>query len=115
MLIVSSRCREPSSIVSDAATCAQAGTRVHRRVVSTLMRIALVALVLAVASSPSDAQDGYPKRPIRMIVPFAPGGTSDVVARILVPKLSDVLGQPIVIENRGGASGNIGMEAAAKA
>ncbi len=50
-----------------------------------------------------------------MIVPFAPGGASDVVARIIAPKLGDVLGQQIVIENRSGASGNIGMEAAAQA
>jgi tripartite-type tricarboxylate transporter receptor subunit TctC len=50
-----------------------------------------------------------------MIVPFAPGGSSDVLARVLAPKLSDVLGQQIVVENRAGASGNIGMEAAAKA
>ena len=50
-----------------------------------------------------------------MIVPFAPGGASDVVARIIAPKLADVLGQQLVIENRSGASGNIGMEIAAGA
>jgi tripartite-type tricarboxylate transporter receptor subunit TctC len=75
----------------------------------------LVALALLLSSAPCFAQDAYPKRPIRMIVPFAPGGTSDVLARILAPKLSDVLGQQIVVENRAGASGNIGTEAAAKA
>jgi tripartite-type tricarboxylate transporter receptor subunit TctC len=75
----------------------------------------LVALTLLLSSALCFAQDGYPKRPIRMIVPFAPGGTSDVLARILAPKLSDVLGQQIIVENRAGASGNIGTEAAAKA
>jgi tripartite-type tricarboxylate transporter receptor subunit TctC len=61
------------------------------------------------------AQAGYPNRPVRMIVPFAPGGASDFVARIISPRLSELLGQSIVIENKPGASGNIGMEAAARA
>jgi len=60
-------------------------------------------------------QVGYPNKPIRMIVPFAPGGASDFVARIIAPKMGDLLGQQIVIDNKPGASGNIGMEAAAKA
>ena len=60
------------------------------------------------------AQAPYPNRPVHMIVPFAPGGASDFVARIIAPKLGDLLGQPIVIENKAGASGNIGMESAAK-
>src|SRR5262249_26512762 len=54
-------------------------------------------------------------RPVKMIVPFAPGGASDFVARIISPRLGELLGQSIVIENKPGASGNIGMEAAAKA
>ena len=57
----------------------------------------------------------YPNKLVRMIVPFAPGGASDFVGRILQPRLSELLGQQIVVENRPGASGNIGMEAAAKA
>jgi tripartite-type tricarboxylate transporter receptor subunit TctC len=57
----------------------------------------------------------YPTRAVHMIIPFAPGGASDFVGRILQPKLSELLGQPIVIDNRPGASGNIGMEAAARA
>ena len=60
------------------------------------------------------AQAPYPNKPIRMIVPFAPGGASDFVARIIAPKLGELLGQQIVVENKAGASGNIGMEAAAK-
>ena len=59
--------------------------------------------------------DDYPSKPIRMIVPFAPGGASDFVARILQPKLSEVLAQQVVIDNRAGASGNIGVELAARA
>jgi tripartite-type tricarboxylate transporter receptor subunit TctC len=58
---------------------------------------------------------GYPSRPVKMIIPFAPGGASDFVGRIMQPKMGELLGQQIVIENRGGAAGNIGMEAAAKA
>jgi tripartite-type tricarboxylate transporter receptor subunit TctC len=74
---------------------------------------AVLALLLLPALALGQAT--YPNRAVRMIVPFAPGGASDVVARIVAPKLGDVLGQQIVIENRTGASGNIGMEAAARA
>ncbi|HVP86445.1 MAG TPA: tripartite tricarboxylate transporter substrate-binding protein, partial [Casimicrobiaceae bacterium] len=80
-----------------------------------LTRVALVALTLCVHSVAALAQTGYPSRPVRMIVPFAPGGASDFVARIISPRLSELLGQSIVIENKQGASGNIGMEAAARA
>jgi len=57
---------------------------------------------------------GYPSRPVRMIIPFAPGGASDFVGRIMQPRLGELLGEPIVVENRAGASGNIGVEAAAR-
>src|SRR6185312_1699835 len=66
-------------------------------------------------SSLACAQSGYPSKPIRMIVPFAPGGASDFVARIIAVPMSQLLGQQVVIENKPGASGNIGMDAAAKA
>lgn len=58
---------------------------------------------------------GYPNKAIRMIVPFAPGGASDFVGRILQPRMTELLGQAVVVENRPGASGNVGLEAAAKA
>jgi tripartite-type tricarboxylate transporter receptor subunit TctC len=57
----------------------------------------------------------YPNRPIKMIAPFPPGGTSDVLGRLIAQKLSEGLGQPVIVENRPGASGNIGHEMAAKA
>ena len=80
----------------------------HRRVV-------LLAATLLLAPFVSAQQPGYPDKPIRMIVPFAPGGASDFVARIIAPPLGQILGQQIVIENKAGASGNIGMESAARA
>ena len=59
--------------------------------------------------------DKYPSRPLRMIIPFAPGGASDFIGRILQPKLVEALGQQVVVDNRAGASGNIGVEHAARA
>ncbi|MGB5080051.1 MAG: tripartite tricarboxylate transporter substrate binding protein [Burkholderiales bacterium] len=73
------------------------------------------ALALALCPVISFAQSSYPSRPIRMIVPFAPGGASDFVGRIMQPRLAELIGQQIVIENRGGAAGSIGVEAAARA
>ena len=61
------------------------------------------------------AADGFPERPLRMIVPFPPGGSVDVVARIAGQKMTEIAGQSIVVDNRAGASGNIGTELAARA
>ena len=82
---------------------------------NTFIRRATLAVALMLLPALALGQGSYPNRPIRMIVPFAPGGASDFVARIVSPKLGELLGQSIVIENKPGASGNIGMEAAAKA
>ena len=81
---------------------------------STLVLSAMIAAALAPAARGADAGADYPNRPVRMIVPFAPGGASDFVGRILQPRLGELLGQQIVVENRPGASGNIGLDAAAK-
>jgi tripartite-type tricarboxylate transporter receptor subunit TctC len=72
------------------------------------------ALALALCPALSQAQSGYPNRSVKIVIPFAPGGASDFVGRIMQPRLSELLGQPIVIENRGGAAGTIGMEVAAR-
>jgi tripartite-type tricarboxylate transporter receptor subunit TctC len=73
-------------------------------------------LVAAFPIAPALGQsDAYPSRPLRMIIPFAPGGASDFIGRILQPKLAEALGQQVVPDNRAGASGNIGVEMAAHA
>jgi tripartite-type tricarboxylate transporter receptor subunit TctC len=79
-------------------------------------RFASCALMLAcaVAVTPAMAQSGYPAKPIRWIVPWPPGGGADVLSRMLSPKLADALKQQIIIDNRGGAAGNIGAEMGAK-
>ena len=76
------------------------------------MRILLLALGM-LAASLAHAQS-WPAKPVRFIVPYPPGGGTDVIARIVQSRLSEALGQPIVIENRGGAGGALGTEAAAK-
>ena len=81
-----------------------------------LARVLAVAFALLLAHLYSEeALAQYPARPIRLIVPAAPGGGTDITARSFVPALQDNLGQPVVIENRGGAGGVIGSDVVAKA
>src|SRR4051812_12489360 len=74
-----------------------------------------VAAICFLNSQFAPAQDAYPAKPIRFIAPFPPGGTTDVLARIVAQKLTDSLGRQLVVENRAGAAGNIGQELAARA
>ncbi len=74
----------------------------------------IVATALVLAALPAAAQD-WPARPVTMVIPFAPGGALDVVARIVGPRLSEILGKPVIIENVGGAGGMTGGQLIAKA
>src|SRR3954470_3247630 len=76
-------------------------------------RATFMAVVFAASSSVFAQQ--FPTKPIRMIVPFAPGGNTDIIARVFAPKMGEILGQQIIIDNRGGAGSTIGTEAVARA
>ena len=75
--------------------------------------LALVLATIGLAHDDAHAQ-GYPNKPVRLIVPFAAGGAVDVLARLLGTKLSEAIGQPMLVENRAGAGGNLGADAVAK-
>ncbi len=79
-----------------------------------MFRRFLLTLALAALTLPAFAQETWPSRPIRVIVPFGAGGTTDLTARVIGPALSARLGQPWVVENRAGAGGNVGSEACAR-
>ncbi|WP_422098955.1 Bug family tripartite tricarboxylate transporter substrate binding protein [Variovorax sp.] len=82
---------------------------------NTLARLLAAALPLALAMGPAAAQQDYPNKPIRLIVPFTPGGVTDTGARVVADKLGARLGQSVVVDNRPGASGNIGTQMVATA
>jgi len=77
------------------------------------MKISIWFAALTLAANAALAQE-YPSKPVRMVVGFPPGGGTDVVARILAPRLSELLGQPIVIDNRPGATGTVAAGQVAK-
>ena len=82
-----------------------------RKVVAGACLLAGIALACA---TPVQAQDPYPNKQVRLIATYPPGGASDIMARIVAQKLSEAWGQPVVVENRAGANGSIGMEFAAR-
>jgi len=75
----------------------------------------LTACALSLSAQEAIAQGNYPQKPVRFIIPFAPGGAGDFVGRIVALKLADLLGQPMVVDNRPGASGFLGLEIGASA
>src|SRR5262245_45488642 len=77
--------------------------------------IAILFAAGLVSASGAFGQDGYPVKPVRLIIPYPPGGGSDIIGRILAEKLSEQLGRQVIPDNRGGASTVIGAELAAKA
>src|SRR4051794_34195490 len=76
--------------------------------------VSAIAAALALHTVAPQAQE-YPTKPIRMVIAFAPGGGTDIIGRILAQKLAEALGQPVLPDNRGGAAGQIGTDAVAKA
>src|SRR5262245_43678962 len=77
------------------------------------MKRLLLGLSLCLCALGAWAQE-YPSKPLRFILPFPPGGGTDILGRLIAERLSAALGQPVVTENRGGAGGNVGIEAAAR-
>jgi tripartite-type tricarboxylate transporter receptor subunit TctC len=85
-----------------------------RHLARTVAAIALAAVAALTHAQPNEAAD-FPRQPIRLVVTFPPGGSSDVVVRMIVPRLNEKLGQPVIVDNRPGAGGNIGLTLVARA
>src|SRR5882672_7365602 len=79
----------------------------------TFCRLLILALCSTMPAAPAFAQV-FPAKPIRILVPFPPGGTSDILSRLIGPKLTEKWGQPVLVESRPGAAGAIAMEVVAK-
>ena len=77
--------------------------------------VAAVAATIVTSAAFAQANSAYPNKPIKIIIPFAPGGTTDIVGRIMAAKMTPILGQPVIVENRAGAGGSIGAAEIAKA
>src|SRR4030081_3345872 len=83
------------------------------RLVRSVLLVA--APIVVAAADPADAQQTYPNRPVQLVVPVPPGGAADFIARTVSAKLADAIGQPVVINNQGGAGGTIASRGVAKA
>ena len=81
----------------------------------SMCMVVAVCAALVIPSAAQSQSDAYPTKPIRLVVPFAPGGLSDILARIMAARMGESLGRPMMVDNRAGAGGNIGTELVAKA
>ncbi len=86
----------------------------RRHLLAAASAAALPAQLWAQASAPAASVQGWPNKPVRIVVPFAPGGTTDILARALAPELGKAFGQSFIIENKPGAGGNVGADLVAK-
>ena len=86
-----------------------------KKKLTTALRCALISMgALVCIASPTITQaQSWPDKPIKLIIPFAPGGTTDILGRIFAQQMTTVLGQNVIVENKGGAGGNIGAEVVA--
>ena len=86
----------------------------HANLVLGRRLVLATAALAAMSALPVAAQSAWPHKPVRMVVPFAPGGTTDIMARAMAVELTKAFGQPFVVDNRAGAGGNIGADIVAK-
>ena len=100
--------------MTTAVQCLRLQLRLHAGALSRLCSILFLEFACALAGLSEGSAETYPDRPIRIIVPFAAGGTVDIVARIVGAKLTDIAGSRVIIDNRGGAGGVIGTEMTAR-
>ncbi len=98
-----------------AQTCKTRGKTMHRKIRTTWVSACLTASLALSAATAVHAQTAFPQKPVSIIVPTTPGGTADIVARLISPKLSQQWGQPVVVENKPGAGTFIGSDYVARA
>jgi tripartite-type tricarboxylate transporter receptor subunit TctC len=87
----------------------------HTMLRGTLQKSALAVFALALLISSGAFAQAYPSKPIKFVIPFPPGNTTDIMTRLIAPKLTERMGQPVIVENRAGASGMLGLEFVARA
>ena len=103
-----------SSGSSDATTAAHPLHARRRQVMALAASTVALACAAALLPTMARAQGAWPTKPVRIVVPFAPGGTTDILARAMAPELSKAFGQQFIVDNRAGAGGNVGAELVAK-